>query len=76
MICFNSDFSRDSTFGNRGAGLAILSLDGLGGLLPLQREWATALALDNHGHIVLTGERSVIYGVDSDYDERNLPRQL
>ncbi|HEX7694712.1 MAG TPA: hypothetical protein VF409_09495 [Sphingomonas sp.] len=68
VIRFNADFSRDSTFGNDGDGLAILSLDGLGGLLAHQREWATALALDDRGHIVVTGERSVIYGVDNDYD--------
>ncbi len=67
VIRFNPDFSRDSTFGNDGAGLAILSLDGLGGLFSHQREWATALALDNHGHIVLTGERSVLYP-GNDYD--------
>ncbi|MEO5560745.1 MAG: hypothetical protein ABIO49_12590 [Dokdonella sp.] len=67
VIRFNADFSRDSTFGNSGAGLAIMSLDGLGGLFSHQREWATALALDNRGHIVLTGERSVLYP-GNDYD--------
>ncbi len=68
VIRFNPDFSFDSTFGNSGLGRAILSLDGLGGLLSHQREWATALALDNRGHIVVVGERSLIYGVDNDYD--------
>ncbi len=68
VIRFNSDFSRDTTFGNDGAGLAMLSLDGRGGLLLHQREWATALALDNRGHIILAGERSVIIAVDNDYD--------
>ena len=68
IIRFNADFSRDSTFGNDGDGLAILTLDGLGGLLAHQREWTQALTLDNRGHIVVAGERSVIYGVDNDYD--------
>ena len=57
----------DCSFGNVHCG-AMLSLDGLGGLLPHQREWATALALDNRGHIIFVGPRSVIYGVDEDYD--------
>jgi uncharacterized delta-60 repeat protein len=68
VIRFNADFTRDSTFGNDGDGLAVLSLDGLGGLLAHQREWTSAIALDNRGHIVVAGLRSVIYGVDQDYD--------
>ena len=61
------ELSVDCSFGNVHCG-AMLSLDGLNGLLPHQREWATALALDNRGHIVFVGPRSVIYGVDEDYD--------
>jgi len=68
VIRFDTDFSRDSTFGNAGDGLAVLSLDGLGGLLSHQREWTSAMALDNRGHIVVAGLRSVIFGVDEDYD--------
>ncbi len=68
VMRFNANFSPDSSFGNDGLGLAILSLDGLGGLPAGQREWATALALDNRGHIVVTGERSRIFGVLEDYD--------
>ena len=69
VIRLNIDFSRDTSFGMDGPGLTILSLDGLGGLFEQQREWATALALDNHGHIVLVGERSyLLNNVPSNYD--------
>ena len=64
VIRFNPDFSFDSTFGNSGQGRAILSLDVATG----QREWATALALDNHGRIVVVGERSWNNGASGDYD--------
>ncbi len=69
VIRFNPNLSRDTSFGTDGPGLAILSLDGLGGLFEQQREWATALALDNHGRIVLVGERSyLLNNVPSNYD--------
>ncbi len=61
VIRFNADLSLDASFGTYGPGLTILSLDvPLGS--PPQREWATALALDNHGRIVLVGERSYAIG--------------
>ncbi|MEO6690468.1 MAG: hypothetical protein ABIN56_15250 [Dokdonella sp.] len=67
VIRFNADYTRDTTFGNDGAGLTILSLDGA---LPAgQREWGTAIAFDNRGRIVLAGERSANYSSGSnDYD--------
>lgn len=68
VIRFNADYSRDATFGNDGAGLAILSLDGQGTLASAQREYATALALDNHGRLVVAGNRSYSYGNSGDYD--------
>lgn len=68
VVRFNADFSRDSSFGGGGSGVVILSLDGLSGLIAHQREWATELTLDNHGHIVVAGERSALYGIDGDYD--------
>jgi uncharacterized delta-60 repeat protein len=68
LLRVNTDgTSVDCSFGNVICA-AMLSLDGLGGLLPHQREWATAVALDNRGRIVFVGPRSVIYGVDEDYD--------
>ncbi len=67
VIRFNDDFSRDTSFGDTGAGSVTLSLDGLGGLFLHQREWATALALDNRGHVVVAGERSLLYP-GNDYD--------
>ena len=62
VIRFNADFSRDTSFGTDAhAGVTILSLDGLAELLYAhQREWTTALALDNHGRIVLVGERTYL----------------
>ena len=69
VIRFNTNLSRDTSFGMDGPGLTILSLDGLGGLYEQQREWATGLALDNHGRIVLVGERSyLLNNVPSNYD--------
>jgi hypothetical protein len=70
VIRFNADFSRDSSFGNDGLGLAILSLDGQAGQNPAQREWGSGLALDSRGRIVLIGERSYnISGSNpNDYD--------
>ena len=70
VIRFNADFSRDSSFGNDGAGLAILSLDGQNALNTAQREWGSRLALDSRGRIVLIGERSYnISGSNpNDYD--------
>ena len=62
VIRFNADFSRDTSFGTAGdPGVTILSLDSPVNLP--QREWTTALALDNHGRIVLAGERS--YAIES-----------
>ncbi len=66
---FDANLGRDITFGTSASGLTILSLDGLDGLFTQQREWATALALDNHGRIVLVGERSyLINNVPGNYD--------
>lgn len=53
MIRFNSDFSRDASFGNDGLGLAILSLDFPGALV--SAESAKGIAFDNHGRIVVAG---------------------
>jgi hypothetical protein len=66
VIRFNPDYSRDATFGNDGAGLAILSLDPVLGIH--EREWGTALALDRNGRILLAGDRSFNYGTGGDYD--------
>lgn len=70
VIRFNADFTRDATFGNDGLGLATLTLDGQSGLHSAQREWASALAYDNRGRIVIAGERSYdIGGLNpNDYD--------
>ena len=68
MIRFNADYSRDATFGNDGAGLAILSLDGQGSMASGQREWATSLALDNRGRVLLAGTRSYDIASSGDYD--------
>jgi len=68
VIRFNADYSRDATFGNDGAGLAILSLDGQGSMATGQREWATSLARDNHGRILLAGTRSYDIASSGDYD--------
>lgn len=62
VIRFNANLSLDASFGTYGMGLTILSLDAWWGGSP-QREWTTALALDNHGRIVLVGERS--YAINS-----------
>jgi uncharacterized delta-60 repeat protein len=68
VIRFNTDFSRDQGFGT-GGGVVILSLDGLGPVeRPHQVEYATSVALDNRGRIVLVGPRSQNLGVDQDYD--------
>ncbi len=62
VIRFNADLSRDTSFGTAGdPGVTILSLDGLGIWAEPQREWTTALALDNHGRIVLVGEHSFAF---------------
>ena len=57
---FNADYSSDTAFGTFTPGTEILSLDDAGGpLLPAQREWATALALDpTHARAIVVGERS------------------
>lgn len=57
---FNADYSSDSSFGTFEPGTSILSLDAGGGfLLPSQREWSTALALDPlHARAIIVGERS------------------
>lgn len=71
VIRLNTDFSRDASFGTvtTDHGVTILSLDGQGGLFTQQREWTTALALDNQGRIVLVGERSyLINNVPGNYD--------
>lgn len=67
VIRFNADYTRDSTFGNDGLGLSIVTLDEA--WQDPQREWGTALAIDGHGRILLTGERSFDYMSGSnDYD--------
>jgi len=66
VIRFNPDYTRDTTFGNDGAGLAIVTLDGT--LPTLQREWGTALAIDTQGRLLLAGNRSFNYGSSADYD--------
>jgi uncharacterized delta-60 repeat protein len=67
VIRFNADYTRDTTFGNDGAGLAVLSLDGT--FSGQQREWASALALDRADRVVLAGNRSFDYASGSnDYD--------
>ena len=68
VIRFNADYSRDASFGNDGAGLAIVSLDGRGSMATAQREWASSLALDNHGRILLVGTRSYNLASNNDYD--------
>lgn len=68
VIRFNADYSRDATFGNDGAGLAILSLDNQAGLAGAQREQARAIALDTHGRIVVVGDRSYNLAGGNDYD--------
>jgi uncharacterized delta-60 repeat protein len=68
VIRFNADFSRDQGFGT-GGGVVILSLDGLGPVeRPHQVEYATSVALDNRGRIVLVGPRSQNLDVNQDYD--------
>jgi len=67
VIRFNADYTRDTTFGNDGAGLAVLSLDGA--LPGQQREWASAVALDRADRVVIAGIRSFDYASGSnDYD--------
>jgi uncharacterized delta-60 repeat protein len=67
VIRFNADYTRDMTFGNDGAGLAVLSLDGT--FPGQQREWASALALDRADRLVIAGNRSFNYASGSnDYD--------
>ncbi|MEO8802247.1 MAG: hypothetical protein ABI304_00100 [Rudaea sp.] len=67
VLAFSPNLLLDIGFGTSGPGMTILSLD-----VPIntpQSEWTTALALDNHGRIVLVGERS--YAIESfpgDYD--------
>jgi len=68
VVRFNADYSRDASFGNDGAGLAIVSLDGQGSMATAQREWASSLALDNHGRILLVGTRSYNLASNNDYD--------
>jgi hypothetical protein len=68
VIRFNADYSRDTSFGNDGAGLAIVSLDGQGSMATAQREWASALALDNRGRILPVGTRSYNIASNNDYD--------
>lgn len=67
VIRFNPDYTRDTTFGNDGAGLAVLSLDGI--YPNQQREWASAITLDRADRVVLAGNRSFNYaGGSNDYD--------
>jgi len=67
VIRFNADYTRDTTFGNDGAGLAVLSLDGA--LPGQQREWASAVTLDRADRVVIAGNRSYDYASGSnDYD--------
>jgi uncharacterized delta-60 repeat protein len=58
MVRFNADYSVDTSFGD--GGRSILSLDDAGGaLLPSQREWGVALAMDPlHARAIVVGERS------------------
>jgi uncharacterized delta-60 repeat protein len=58
LVRFNADYSVDPSFGD--GGKAILSLDDAGGaLLPSQREWGLALAMDPvHARAIVVGERS------------------
>ncbi len=61
VLAFSPNLLLDIGFGTSGPGMTILSLD-----VPIntpQSEWTTALALDNHGRIVLVGERS--YAIES-----------
>lgn len=53
VIRFNTDFTRDATFGNDGLGLTVASLD-LSETV-VADESAGALALDNRGRIVIAG---------------------
>ena len=65
-----SNFVTDPSFGTDPSHhITLLSLDGLGGLDPAQREWGTAMAMDNHGRIVVVGERSYqLSNTPGDYD--------
>jgi uncharacterized delta-60 repeat protein len=68
VIRYNPDFSLDFSFGpNVGGAQVILSLDGEDSLAFVQREWIQGMALDNRGHIVVAGERSLLYP-GNDYD--------
>ncbi len=60
---FNSDYSVDGSFAADHSGTLFASLDdtGASGIVPSQREWATAIATDPlHGRIVFVGERSIL----------------
>lgn len=67
VIRFNQDFGFDTNFGNDGAGRMIFSLDTATTTPHGRNEWASGVALDNQGRIVVAGVSASPSSSDSDW---------